>query len=246
MTLVQYVEDGLIVRIILSRPQKLNAFNEGIILELTQALSRAEKSMARMVVFQGNGKGFSGGFDLSDIKASSDSELLMRFIQIEEFLQAVYHSPLATVAFVHGAWFGAAADLVAACHWRIATNDARFMMPGPKFGLVLGTRRLSVLVGEDNARQLLLRDKPFDSSDALETNFISEIKEYDEWANVEEKIFSRVNKTDIETYAELASQMRPDHRNADMTTLVRSASSRSVQSRIQIYLDHINEQKNNP
>ena len=49
MTLVQYVEDGLIVRIILNRPQKLNAFNEGIILELTQALSRAEKSMARMV-----------------------------------------------------------------------------------------------------------------------------------------------------------------------------------------------------
>ena len=246
MTLVQYVEDGLLVRIILNRPQKLNAFNEDIILELTQALSRAEKSMARMVVFQGNGKGFSGGFDLSDIKTSSDGELVMRFIQVEKFLQAVYHCPIATVAFVHGACFGAAADLVAACHWRIATNDARFMMPGPKFGLVLGTRRLSVLVGEDNARQLLLRDKPFDASDALRTNFISGIKEYEEWADVEEKVFSQVKQTDVKTYAELASQMRPNHRNSDMAALVRSASNNSVQSRIQTYLDHIHERKNNP
>ena len=246
MTLVRYVEDGPIVRIILNRPQKLNAFNQEIILELTQALSKAEKSMARMIVFQGNGKGFSGGFDLSDIKTSSDSELVMRFIKVEKFLQAVYHCPIATVAFVHGACFGAAADLVAACHWRIATNDARFMMPGPKFGIVLGTRRLSRLVGEDHARQLLLRDKPFGASDALRTNFISEIKGSDEWLNVEGKIFSQVKQTDVKTYAELTSQMRPDHRDLDMTALVKSANTSSVQSRIQTYLDQIYERQNNP
>ena len=245
MTLVRYEEDGLIVRIILNRPQKLNAFNQDIILELTQALSKAEKSMARMVVFQGNGKGFSGGFDLSDIKTSSDGELVLRFIQVEKFLQAVYHCPLATVAFVHGACFGAAADLVAACHWRIATSDAQFMMPGPKFGLVLGTRRLSVLVGEDNARQLLLRDKPFEAPDALRTNFISQIKEYDEWMDVEKKIFSQVKQTDVKTYAELAWQKRSDHRDSDMMALVRSASASSVQSRIQTYLDKVQEHKNN-
>jgi len=80
----------------------------------------------------------------------------------------------------------------------------------------------------------------------LRTNFISGIKEYDEWADVEEKVFSQVKQTDVKTYAELASQMRPNHRNSDIAALVRSASNNSVQSRIQTYLDHIHEQKNNP
>ena len=55
MKLVRYVEEGRITRIILNRPQKLNAFDADIIFDLTQALSKAEKSRARMVVFQGSG-----------------------------------------------------------------------------------------------------------------------------------------------------------------------------------------------
>jgi len=236
MKLVRYVEEGRITRIILNRPQKLNAFDADIIFDLTQALSKAEKSRARMVVFQGSGKGFSGGFDLSDIEASSDGELVLRFIQVEKFLQAVYYSPIATVAFVHGPCFGAAADLVAACHWRIAADDARFMMPGSKFGLVLGTRRLAALVGEDNARKLLLRDKPFDAADALKTNFISQINEYDEWTDVGKEIYSQVAGPDAITYAKLAAQKRSDHRDSDLAALVRSATTSSVKSRIQTYL----------
>ena len=58
MTLVQYVEDGLIVRIVLNRPQKLNAFNEDIILELTQALSRAENQWRAWLSFREMEKGF--------------------------------------------------------------------------------------------------------------------------------------------------------------------------------------------
>ena len=238
------MEDGQIARIFLNRPQKLNAFNKDIVIELSQALSKAEKSIMRMIIFQGTGEGFSGGFDLSDIAVSSDGELVERFIEVEKFLQAVYHCPIATLAFVHGACYGAAADLVAACHWRIATKDSRFMMPGPKFGLVLGTRRLSALVGEDSARQLLLREKPFDSKDALKTNFISQIKETDYWPVVEKKIFSQVKQVDSNTYAELTAQKRLDHRDKDMAALVRSARSSSVQSRILRYFAKIQDQKN--
>ena len=118
------------------------------------------------------------------------------------------------------------------------------MMPGPKFGLVLGTRRLSALVGEDSARQLLLREKPFDSKDALKTNFISQIKETDYWPVVEKKIYSQVKQIDSNTYAELTAQKRLDHRDKDMAALVRSARSSSVQSRVLRYLAKIQDQKN--
>ncbi|MEM9060972.1 MAG: enoyl-CoA hydratase/isomerase family protein [Pseudomonadota bacterium] len=236
MSAVAVSRDGPITRITLNRPEKLNAFNAELVDGLSDAVAEAEASDTRLIVFQGSGKGFSGGFDLSDIDAMSDGDLVLRFIRVEQLLQAVYHARVATLALVHGACYGAAADLVAACQWRVATPEARFRMPGSRFGLVLGTARLTALVGEDRARALLLRDKPFGVEEALTAGFLTAAASEDDWPATTDTVLGQVSALDPETFTALSARKRGDTREADMAALVASATHGSVKARVQAYL----------
>lgn len=239
MSLVTYSQEGLVARITLNRPEKLNAFNADLVDGLTDALAKAVASGARLAVFQAEGKGFSGGFDLGDIAGSTDGDLVLRFIRVEQLLQAVYHAPLATLALVHGPCYGAAADLVVACQWRVATPDALFRMPGSRFGLVLGTRRLADLVGEDTARRFVLRDQPFGADDALAAGFLTHMSGRDGWHDIQTAVLAQASAMDPLTFNRLSSHQRRDHRDADLAELVRSATDGSVKARILAYLDEM-------
>ena len=227
----------------LNRPDKLNAFNATIVQELLEAVQSAKRDGTRLLVFNGEGKGFSGGFDLSDLKAVSDDDLLQRFVKVEELLQAVYYSPLSTVALVHGPCYGAAADLVAACKWRLATPEARFRMPGLRFGIVLGTGRLGNLVGSDNARTLLLHDKPFGSEEALSKGFITEICEQENWSQSLAQIQHHSTALSSHAFGAMSARLTEDTREADMEALIQSVKNRSIKDRITAYLEEIKATK---
>ena len=221
---------GRTTTVTLNRPDKLNAFNADIVRELQEAVYQAEKSETRVLLFKGEGKGFSGGFDLSDLESASDGDLLRRFVQVEELLQTVYHSPLATVAMVHGPCYGAAADLVAACKWRLGTPDCRFRMPGLRFGIVLGTKRLTNLVGADKARALLLRDKPFGAEEALDSGFLTEICEREVWDLRFDKIKHDGLALSAEAFEALSDRTVIDTRDADLVALIKYQFYKSVQT----------------
>lgn len=228
--------DGPVMHVCLDRPDKLNAFSAGLVEELHEALSVAEQEGVRLVVFTGADKGFSGGFDLGGLDDTSDGDLLLRFVRVEELLQRVFHAPFATLALVHGACYGAAADLVAACHWRVAAPGARFRMPGLGFGIVLGTRRLAGVLGADTARSLVLRASPFDSTEALETRFVQEIVTQDDWPAIIARTLDDTLTLSASAFASMRLRTTPDTRDADLAALVRSASTGSVKARITTYL----------
>ncbi|NNF79310.1 MAG: enoyl-CoA hydratase/isomerase family protein, partial [Rhizobiales bacterium] len=133
--------------------------------------------------------------------------------------------------------YGAAADLVAACQWRVATSDARFRMPGLNFGIVLGTNRLTNLVGADTAHALLLRTKPFNANEAADCKFIQEIAERSDWPEAEDRALDSVMTLTAANFAAMTERTRCSDRKADMAALVRSASTGSIKARIQAYLD---------
>ena len=243
MSLVIYSIEGSLARVTLNRPEKLNAFNVELVDELMAAVSEAVASGARLVVFQAEGKGFSGGLDLSDIEQSSDGELLLRLVRVELLLQAVYHAPIASLVFVHGSCYGAAAELVASCQWRIATADASFRMPGPRFGVVLGSRRLTDLVGEDAFRRLVLRDGPFSAQDGFAEGYLTKIAEKSAWMDIESRILTDVSSIDAGTYAGILSQQRRDLRDSDLAALVRSGSEGSLKTNILSHLRHVAAQR---
>ena len=138
----------------LNRPDKLNALNADMVEGLLQAMKEATAKDSQLVVFQGAGRAFCAGFDLSDLADMSDADLLFRFVRIETLLQAIYTARMPTLALVHGRCFGAGADIVASCSQRIASADSSFRMPGLQFGIVLGTRRLAALIGGDAKKSL--------------------------------------------------------------------------------------------
>ena len=85
MEVVSCLQRGEVLEITLNRPQKLNAFNDELIDTLLMALSDASNSGVRVVSFSGEGKGFSGGFDLSNIINFTDGDLVLRFIKFHAY-----------------------------------------------------------------------------------------------------------------------------------------------------------------
>lgn len=235
--------DDNITTITLHRPAQLNSFSTGLIEGLHEALTVIERSPAELVVFRASGKGFSGGLDLSDLDNESDADLLLRLVRIEQLLQRVRHAPYATAALVHGACYGAAADLVLACRTRIATPDARFLMPGMRFGIVLGTRRLHDTIGENNAYRLLDRTGPFKADEALASGFITCISETDEWPELLTQACRNVAQYSASAYAHRVNSLTPDTRAADMQALVTSVTDSSIQTRMLEYVASVKAEK---
>lgn len=241
---VSISRDGPVLQVGLNRPDKLNAFSADLVEALHAAvLSAEEDETVRLLVFTGSGKGFSGGFDLGGLEEMSDGDLLLRFVRVEELLQAVYHAPFGTMALVHGPCYGAAADLVAACQWRVCSPEAKFRMPGLNFGIVLGTNRLATLVGADRAHELLARPEPFDASEALAAGFVREIAGRQAWPALQARALDAVQALSAADYAAMTKRTRLSDREGDMAALVCSAAAGSLKQRISDYLAALGQKR---
>ena len=232
-------EENDCVTITLNQPESLNAFSVELVDGMHSALDSLNSSPPKLLVLRANGKGFSGGLDLSGLEAEADGDLLLRLVRIEQLLQRVRHASYATAVLVHGACYGAAADLVLACRARMASADARFLMPGMRFGIVLGTRRLRDVVGEKNAYQLLDRTRPFNAEEALSVGFVSKLVESADWSTETQAVLNDLSGFTKEAYAKRMSSLTPDTRALDMQALVTSIAEGSVKRRMLDYVKQV-------
>ncbi len=219
-----------------NRPDKLNAFNATLVEALIEAVGKAISEDVRLIVFRGDGKGFAAGFDVDGLDAISDGDVALRLIRIEMLLQRVYHAPVATLALVHGPCFGAAADLVAACRWRVAAPGARFRMPGLRFGVVLGTRRLAQRVGTDTARALLESSNIFDHEEALVAGFLTGVGPQDQWPELIASCATVAAALTPEAQEAMLGATVSDTRDADLAALTRSVAQPGLKDRIADYV----------
>jgi enoyl-CoA hydratase len=226
--------DGETTELLLNRPAKANALSAELVERLISAVAVAESDGTRLLVLRGEGANFCAGFDFSGIEQTSDAELLARFTRIELLLQAIYHAPFATLALCHGGTYGAGADLVCACDRRIAAPATVFRMPGFRFGIALGTRRLTQRIGADRACDILGSSRTFQSSEAEQCGFITEIAEPGDWAGLIEQAAMRI-RLDPASYATMKSLIQPDTREADLAALVRSAGAPGLKERIKAF-----------
>lgn len=219
----------------LDRPDKMNALDAQLVEALLEVVTCAYTDGTRVLVLRGNGRNFSAGFDLSDLESASEGDLLLRFVRVEELLQAVHHAPYETIAIAHGRNFGAGVDLVCACARRIADPDATFRMPGLQFGLVLGTRRFANRVGQARARAILQTSATFNASQALEMGFCERVAPRDTWQEIVEAIAGQAGALSSEAAAALHRCTTTDSRTQDMVELVRSACAPGLKDRIRAY-----------
>ena len=178
MSTLQIVEEDRVVRIALNRPDVHNAFDDGLIAELTGALERIEADPApRALVLTGNGASFSAGADLnwmrdmaraSEAENRADSEALARLMRTLNFLSKP------TVARINGAAYGGGVGLVACCDIAIASETAKFGLTEVRLGLVPAVISPYVVaaMGARHARRLFVTGESFDAAEAARIGFV--------------------------------------------------------------------------
>ena len=226
--------DG-IATITLDRPQKGNALSAKLVEALIEQVSRAlDAADTRALVLGAEGAHFCTGFDLSNLAASSEGDLLQRFVRVEHLLQLVWRAPVRTIVTAHGRSWGAGADLFAACEVRLCTPDTTFRFPGTRFGLVLGTRRLAGRVGGDTARHWLLGGAEVSAADALAAGLATQVTAAEERSAA--ITASLAQAPDRDTGAAIRALTRSDDDDADLAALVRSATRPGLKARIETYM----------
>ena len=157
---------GVVRTLHLSRPDKRNALNRDQLARLQEALlTAAADDAVRAVLLTGAGKAFCAGYDLDEPfdPAAPDGAVITTMSLLRDL-------PRPTVAWVHGAAFGAGLELAISADVRVVAPDASFCLPPARLGIAYaeeGLRRLTSLVGTAQARRLALGGVVVDAPEAL-------------------------------------------------------------------------------
>ncbi|NML15442.1 enoyl-CoA hydratase/isomerase family protein [Azohydromonas caseinilytica] len=131
---------GGVARVVMSRPEVHNAFDEALIASLTQAFREldADESV-RVIVLAGEGKSFSAGADLNWMQRQSAAPLeanLEDARKLAELFRTIAACAKPTIARVHGAALGGGMGLASACDICVASSAAAFATSEVKFGII--------------------------------------------------------------------------------------------------------------
>jgi enoyl-CoA hydratase len=187
-----------ITTITINRPKKLNALNVETITELHNALAVANKDKeVRVVIITGSGdKAFVAGADISefadfDVKEGKDlagkgQELLFNFIE---------NLSTPVIAAVNGFALGGGLELAMACHFRLASDNAKMGLPEVSLGVIPGyggTQRLPQLVGKGRAMEMIMTAGMIDANTAKDYGLVNHVTTLEELLPLTEKMASKI------------------------------------------------------
>jgi methylglutaconyl-CoA hydratase len=172
---------GPVARVFLNRPDVRNAFNDGVIAELTQAFTTlgADPSL-RAIVLGGHGKAFCAGADLSWMRAMADYSWEQNRADAQalaDMLWTLYSCPVPVVGRVHGDCYAGGVGLAAVCDVLVASDAAAFCLSEAKLGLLPGTIGPYVVraLGEQASRRYFVTAERFSAAQAHALGFVHEL-----------------------------------------------------------------------
>lgn len=170
-----------VAEIWLNRPEVRNAFNDGVIGELTQAFAAlgAETDL-RAIVLAGHGKAFCAGADLAWMRAMADyswAENRADATGLADMLAAIWNCPLPVVGRVHGDCYAGGVGLAAVCDVLVAAENVQFCLSEARLGLMPATIAPYVVraMGEQAARRYFLTAERFDAARAQALGLVHEV-----------------------------------------------------------------------
>ena len=172
---------GGVGRITMALPEKHNAFDDGLVADLSAAFEAAGRDDAvRVVVLEGEGKSFSAGADLGWMQRMadySDAENLADARKLAGMMCILNELPRPTIARVQGAAFGGGVGLVAACDIALASQAANFCLSEARLGLIPSVISPYVVeaIGARAARRYFQTAERFDADTALALGLVHEV-----------------------------------------------------------------------
>lgn len=177
-TLLTSLEDGVFI-ITINRPDKLNALNKTVIEELSAAVDEVyNNNEIKTAIITGSGpKAFVAGADISEFLSmdATDGEALARKGQ-EMVFNKIERSSKPIVAAVNGFALGGGCELAMSCHFRLASENAKFGQPEVNLGLIPGyggTQRLVQLIGKGKAIELMMTAAMIDANEAKQLGLVN-------------------------------------------------------------------------
>lgn len=164
----------------LNRPEVRNAFNGVMITEMANCLAEVGKDTSIIaLVLRGRGKVFCGGADIQWMQSFSQRSYEEDYRgnqQLAQCFHAFYHLPQPSIAIVHGAAFGGANGLLAACDMAYCVTNTTFAFSEVKIGIIPATIAPYVIrrIGEAYARELMLTGKRFDGTEAARAGLVNQ------------------------------------------------------------------------
>jgi enoyl-CoA hydratase len=193
---VIYEKKGAIGIITMNRPDKLNACSTGMYKDMDKALDMIEVDEdVRAVIITGSGdKAFSAGADLqeldfADLKASTD------YIAIDaKAFRHLENIPQPVIAAVNGTAIGYGCKVAIISDITIASEKARFCLPGTTFGavhVIMQGRALGVM-GRKRLSHMLLTGEMIDAKQAERYGFVNTIVPHDQVMAEAERVANKI------------------------------------------------------
>ncbi|MBN8835667.1 MAG: enoyl-CoA hydratase/isomerase family protein [Sphingobacteriia bacterium] len=187
-----------ILTITINRPDKLNALNKTVLSELDMVLNEVyENTEIRSVIITGSGaKSFVAGADIAEFSGLSMEEGMELAIKGQNIFFKIENAPKPVVACVNGFALGGGCELAMSCHFRVASENAKFGQPEVNLGLIPGyggTQRLVQLVGKGRAIELLTSAVMIDANTALQYGLVNHVVPQEELLQKAKSILDLIN-----------------------------------------------------
>ncbi|MCS3799887.1 enoyl-CoA hydratase/isomerase family protein [Niastella sp. OAS944] len=190
-------ENGILL-ITINRPDKLNALNKTVLDELNTIIDEvySNNSIKSAIITGAGAKAFVAGADISEFQGLKHSEGMHLAQKGQNIFRKIEDSPKPIIAAVNGFALGGGCELAMACHFRIASDNAKFGQPEVNLGLIPGyggTQRLTQLIGKGRAIELLITGNMLNAATALQYGLVNYVVPQEELLTKARTILEVVN-----------------------------------------------------
>lgn len=183
-TVVLSVENS-VATILLNRPDKRNALNYQMCLDLHDAIRTVDADDSiRLVLVRGAGPSFCAGADVGERKGVTTEWLRDRRLRAFAAYDALQDCGKPCIAVAHGPVIGSGAEIATACDFVLASERASFRYPETVRGSVGAGQRLLRIVGKAMAKDLLFTGRTIPASEALRIGLVNRVVAMDQLENV--------------------------------------------------------------
>ena len=179
---MQYLKierDEDVVQITISRQDKLNAMNLGVMDEFISILDSLEKDSSKAIIITGEGnKAFSAGADIEYMSNIGPTEAEKYALRGHEVLNRIEKLEKPVIAAVNGYALGGGCELALACDIRFASPNVQLGQPEVTLGICPGwggTQRLLRIVGPARAKDLIFSGRKIMAEEAFSMGLINKI-----------------------------------------------------------------------
>jgi enoyl-CoA hydratase/carnithine racemase len=169
-----------IAYITIDRPEKLNALNQAVMVELGACLAEIQRDESvRAVILTGAGeKAFVAGADVGELAQLTPLNGRDTSLRGQRLLDSIENLGKPVIVAIRGYALGGGCELAMACTLRVASESARFGQPEVKLGIIPGyggTQRLARLVGKGRAMEIILSGEIIDAQEAYRIGLVNRV-----------------------------------------------------------------------